>query len=242
MPWVCERRNSATKLQENKVSVLVMGSNQVGKSTMIDSFKQNKVVIEDELCDNTEDTLVEIIVELMRLEATTEATMRRFIIQTTHAYVLMYSLDDPASFRNIEKIKEEIESIKGEGMPMIIVGNKIDICKRRIGFAVKKKDELRRDGIPHIKVSFADGIHTDEVYKTLFQHKTLQKLTNVVSQINNNHIFSDFRRLSLRADALEETVQQCFGPKSNISKLNINGNTKSPGIFKRLRNLIRKDN
>jgi 50S ribosomal subunit-associated GTPase HflX len=172
----------------------------------------------------------------MEVNATTAAAIRKFAIQTAHAFVLVYSLDNQESLRYVRKVRDEIDQIKGKGMPIIVVGNKADACKRKFDIPFKQKDEFSKDGVSHIKVSFKNRLHTNDIYKILFQHQTLQKFTNIVSKINRSQIFSDLRKLSLKADALEESVSRCFA--GSVSKCNIKENIESPFILRKLKSFF----
>ena len=53
--------------------------------------------------------------------------MRRLAISTSQAFLLVYSVDDSDSFKEISQLRQLILEERGEGVPIVVVGNKSDV-------------------------------------------------------------------------------------------------------------------
>jgi GTPase SAR1 family protein len=60
--------------------------------------------------------------------------MRRLSIATTHAFLLVYAVDDPESFETLKTCFEEIRTARPDvsELPILIVGNKSDLLLRDV--------------------------------------------------------------------------------------------------------------
>ena len=47
-----------------------------------------------------------------------------------HAFILVYAIDDTESFDKVSSLREEIIRLKGDDVPIMVVGNKTDIPER----------------------------------------------------------------------------------------------------------------
>ncbi|XP_060608348.1 ras protein let-60-like [Ruditapes philippinarum] len=190
------RMRSVTGIQGNKIRVLVIGDTGVGKSMMINQFSKKRFIEDFE--DNNPSEEGAIVVELMEIDVNLVAALKRLAIKTAQAYILMHSYDNPQSFEYIRKVKQEIEEMKGVGMPVVVVGNKIDIS-RRINQHRSQHSEVINWGLPHTDISLRTGMNIGGVYRHLFSHRTLQRLVDVVAVINASSVSASIRRMSLPA-------------------------------------------
>ncbi|XP_053395910.1 ras-related protein Rap-2a-like [Mercenaria mercenaria] len=197
------RMRSATNIQGNKIRVLVLGASGVGKSTLVKLFTQKKFIEDFE--DQNSQEAGTIIVELMEVEVSLLVALKRLAIKTAQAYILMYSFADPGSFEFIINVKQEIVEMKGEGMPIVVVGNKADLSRRQVQ-EMSKKSVVSDWGLPYTDVSLHTGMNIGGVYRHLFSHPTLQKLVDVVAVIKASTISSNIRRMSLPASQLQRRV------------------------------------
>lgn len=224
------RMRSATSIQQNKIRVLVIGASRVGKTSIIQEFTQKKFIegFED---SNTEEVAT-VIVELMDVEVTLISALRRLAIKTAQAYILVYSLDEPKSFDYVTNIKQEIVEMKGEGMPIVVVGNKADTLDQRIHQLSKIAGTAADWDIPFTVMSLRSRVNTESVYRHLFSHRTLQKLVDVVAVINASAISSNIRRASLPAGALQKTLctsHIVYGTeKEELSSTHVTGDSSLP--------------
>lgn len=198
------RMRSATSIQQNKIRVLVIGAPRVGKTSIIQEFTQKKFIEGFE--DSNMEEAATVIIELMDVEVSLISSLRRLAIKTAQAYILIYSLDEPTSFDYVKSIKQEIVEMKGEGMPIVVVGNKADTLDQRVHQLSKTAGTAADWDIPFTVMSLRSRVNTESVYRHLFSHRTLQKLVDVVAVINASAISSNIRRASLPAGALQKTL------------------------------------
>lgn len=173
-------RENCHAFTEKQSTSYCVGSSNVGKTSLVEYLLEERVCEEFREVNKTHKNW-EIIVELIDIDKYTSPYMRRLAIKIAHAYILMYSVDVPDSFDTISAIKDEIIEIKGQGMPMIIVGNKADLVDRTIQRVTPASVGHTSLGIPNIEVSVYKKYNLNGVYKHLFKHPTLKKLVDVVS-------------------------------------------------------------
>lgn len=213
---------SATCLQNNKIRVLVLGSSNVGKTSLVGRLIQERFC-EEFKEKNKIPKRGTFIVELMDTEESLSPCRRNHAIKIAHAYILMYSVDDPASFGTISDMKSEITEIKGIGMPMIIVGNKADLTNRKIKRMTPSSVDNINAGIPHIEVSVYERHNLNGVYRHMFKHPTLQKLIDVVSLLHDSIMSVDDiigRRLSM-CDEPDQKVFELVRRRASCASLSL---------------------
>ena len=115
--------------------VVVMGTAGVGKTSIINQF------IKQEFTENHKETVEELhhhtlLMEGSKLDIDILDTsgsyefpaMRKLAIATGDAFVLVYSVDNTASFETVKELREEIKEHKTKGKySILVVGNKTDL-------------------------------------------------------------------------------------------------------------------
>ena len=86
------------------------------------------------------------------------SAMREQYLRQGDCFLLVYSVTDPSSFDHISYFRNRILEVKGsEGLPMILVANKVDLSQRR---RVSEEQGLRLahdlGGMPYIETSAKD--------------------------------------------------------------------------------------
>ncbi|XP_019964906.2 GTP-binding protein Rhes-like [Paralichthys olivaceus] len=122
----------------NKVRLVLLGAAGVGKSALICRFLHNRfehkymrTVEEFHVLEyNTADS------GKMRLEIldTTGSysfpAMRELCIRHSDAFALVYAVDDPGSFQEVRRLRDEILELRGgKSAPITVVGNKSDLTE-----------------------------------------------------------------------------------------------------------------
>jgi len=128
-----------------EVRVLVFGSAGVGKSALV--ILNVKGVFIDKYDPTIEDSYrkqFEVDNEQYVLEildtAGTISSMTQHYIKNTEAFIFVYSVTSRATFKEISSFKNIVTESKGIQVPMVLVGNKIDLSNDR----VIKTDEGKR--------------------------------------------------------------------------------------------------
>ncbi|KAL9984132.1 hypothetical protein ACROYT_G006395 [Oculina patagonica] len=131
-------RHSVDKLPlpRNVFNVVVLGAGGVGKTSLVTRFVKNE--FSEDYIPTVED-LYERSIHLRRgvsamLQVLDTAgsyqfpAMKRLTLQYGDAFILVYSVTDPASLDEALKLQQEIYEAKGtEDVPMVLVGNKCDL-------------------------------------------------------------------------------------------------------------------
>ena len=116
--------------------VTVMGAAGVGKTCIISQFlhahfcaKYKATVEEFHRQVFSQDNGTALILGILDTSGAYDfPAMRRLSISTSDSFVLVYSVDDSASFDEVKRLREQIiEAKEDETTPIVIVGNKSDV-------------------------------------------------------------------------------------------------------------------
>ena len=134
--------SSPTPQQKHRYRVVVMGAAGVGKTSILTQFLYQRFVDEyhatvEEMY--TEDYLIngmDVTLDFLDTAGSYEfPAMRKLSIQTADAFILVYSVDDEASYEEVANIREQILVEKNcddeDEVPIVIVGNKADCDKEK---------------------------------------------------------------------------------------------------------------
>lgn len=136
-------------LPRNIFNVVVLGAGGVGKTSLVTRFVKN------EFSDHYNPTVEDLYEKPIHLRRGVSAmlqvldtagsyqfpAMKRLTLQYGEAFILVYSVKDPASLDEALKLQQEIYEAKGtEDVPMVLVGNKCDLTsgtgKRIVSHAI----------------------------------------------------------------------------------------------------------
>ena len=119
---------------EQRYRLVVLGSGRVGKSSIIrrllkDEFVEAyKATVEDLHCREYEIDGSTIKVDILDTAGHLEfPAMRRLSISTAHAFLLVYSIDDRASFDEVQRLWQQIKEERTgySQLPCVVAGNKV---------------------------------------------------------------------------------------------------------------------
>lgn len=147
-------RGSAAKGTRHKV--VVMGAAKVGKSSLISQFlygtfspKYKRTVEEMHQGDFCVQG-VGLTLDILDTSGSFEfPAMRALSISSADAFILVYSVVDAATFEEARVIREQIIETKGGVVPIVVVGNKIDLAE--------EKREVRHREVTFILVCIQSG-------------------------------------------------------------------------------------
>jgi Ras-related protein Rap-1B len=156
--------------------IVVLGAGGVGKSALTVQFVQNMFIesydptIEDSYrksCDVDGRACMLEILDTAGVEQFT--AMRELYIKNGQGFVLVYSVTDEASLKELTELREQVLRIKGHpSVPIVLVGNKADLTETR---EVEPETGVRVANswgrTPFYETSAKYRLNVDEVFKDL---------------------------------------------------------------------------
>ncbi|XP_046681021.1 ras-related protein Rap-2a-like [Homalodisca vitripennis] len=156
--------------------VVVMGAAKVGKSSLITQFlygtfsdKYKRTVEEmhqGDFCVQGVGLTLDILDTSGAFEF---PAMRALSISSADAFILVYSVVDAASFEEARVIREQILETKGGVVPIVVVGNKIDLAdeKREVSMEMTESVVTVDWENGFVEASAKENINVTKVFKEL---------------------------------------------------------------------------
>ncbi|XP_050093179.1 ras-related protein Rap-2b-like [Anopheles aquasalis] len=175
---------SAGAVKKERHRVTMMGAARVGKSSIISQFLYEKYLsrykqtIEEmhrgeyELPDGSSLTL-----DILDTSGSYQfPAMRALSINTSGAFILVYAVDDEETWNEVERLREQIISVRGSRVPIVIVGNKADVPEeqRQIPFKVARSRALLEWGCGYAECSAKNNEGILTVFKQLLRQANIE--------------------------------------------------------------------
>ncbi|KAM4698316.1 ras-related protein Rap-2c-like [Rhinophrynus dorsalis] len=117
------------------VRLLFLGAAGVGKTALIQRFLYDQFetryrrTVEELHCLDPEPGELQLRIEILDTSGSYSfPAMRKLRIQQADAFALVFSLSDPDSFQEVERLRDEILLVKGDAeVPIVVVGNQTDL-------------------------------------------------------------------------------------------------------------------
>ena len=153
-----------------KFKVVIIGDAGVGKTSLLRRFVENKFdkdylstlganILSKEYV-TPKGNIIELLLWDLAGQNVFKHARQRFYSGSQGA-VVVYDVTRPTSFQNIENWLGELP----ENVPMILVGNKIDLPKEIVAEVAKKYAEER--GMGFLETSALSNTNVSEAFKTL---------------------------------------------------------------------------
>ena len=110
------------------------------------------------------------------------------IIRNVQGIILIYDITDKKSFESIPDWIKSIREAKGDGFPMILLGNKLDTEDKRIISKKKGKELADEYGIKFFETSNKTGVNVREA---------AMALSYEIVKIEENEIKNSFNRMKI---------------------------------------------
>ncbi|KAM9965776.1 hypothetical protein ACTFIR_005950 [Dictyostelium discoideum] len=109
------------------------------------------------------------------------SAMRDQYVRTGDCFMIVFSIDSRTSFEEVSQLKEHIERVKDrDDVPIIIVGNKVDLESRRQVSRIEADRLARSLRVPYIETSAKTRINIEEAFFTLVRHTPRNTVYKVV--------------------------------------------------------------
>lgn len=168
---ICLYESVASRMSEYKV--VVMGSGGVGKSALTIQFVQGTFT---EKYDPTiedfyrKEMMVEnepVNLEILDTAGTEQfASMRDLYIRNGQGFILVYSIINHQTFREVLALHQQIIRAKGSNrVPIVLVGNKLDLAEQMREVPANYAQSVARDwGLPFFETSAKFRVQVEEAF------------------------------------------------------------------------------
>lgn len=194
--------------------LIVLGAGGVGKSCLTVQYISSQYIDSyDPTIEDSYNKIINIDNRIVELEILDTAgieqftAMRELYIKNGDGFLLVYSVNDQNSFKELIKLREQILKIKGstENCLMVLVGNKADL------------NYMER------KVSIQDGIDLSESWGGIPFYETSALLRN-----NVDEVFIDLVRQIIRKEINEQKKQLDLKQPKNFESIYHSSNKSKP--------------
>ncbi|CAH2315217.1 ras-related Rap-2c, partial [Pelobates cultripes] len=164
--------------------VVVLGSGGVGKSALTVQFVTGTFIekydptIEDFYRKEIEVDSSPSVLEILDTAGTEQfASMRDLYIKNGQGFILVYSLVNQQSFQDIKPMRDQIVRVKRyEKVPLILVGNKVDLESEREVMATEGRSLAQEWGCPFMETSAKSKTMVDELFAEIVRQMNYASL------------------------------------------------------------------
>jgi len=162
--------------------VVVLGSGGVGKSALTVQFVSGHFMekydptIEDFYRKEIEVDNMPCVLEILDTAGTEQfASMRDLYIKNGQGFVVVYSLTNHQTFLDIKTMRDQIVKVKGsERVPILLVGNKIDLESQREVPTVEGMALAQIWGCPFVEASAKNKVNVNEVFTEIVREMNMK--------------------------------------------------------------------
>ncbi|KAF9493384.1 rap 1A [Pleurotus eryngii] len=168
--------DKVTHVGMRQFNVVLLGAGGVGKSALTVRF------VKDQFLDHYDPTIEEeyrrtitVDNELTSLEVLDTAGAEQFTslnevyIKAGRGFILVFSLTQEASLKEVENIRQQIYQIKGGGtnVPIVVVGTKLDLQSEREVQHATIQSLASRWNLPFYETSAKRNWHVNDVFEDI---------------------------------------------------------------------------
>ncbi|KAI1896110.1 hypothetical protein AGOR_G00091440 [Albula goreensis] len=168
--------------EKTTVRLVFLGAAGVGKTALIQRFLQDrfehkyKRTVEELHSIEYDIDGTKIRIEIMDTSGSYAfPAMRKLCIRNSDAFALVYSIDDPESFEEVQRLREEILELRDEKLvPITVVGNKADLENQRLVATSEIMSTVELDwNASFVEASAKSSDNVMGVFKELLQQVNL---------------------------------------------------------------------
>ncbi|OBA28618.1 ras-domain-containing protein [Hanseniaspora valbyensis NRRL Y-1626] len=216
--------------------LIVLGAGGVGKSCLTIQYISSQYIDSyDPTIEDSYNKIINIDNRIVELEILDTAgieqftAMRELYIKNGDGFILVYSINDLNSFKELLKLRDQILKIKGseENCLMVLVGNKADLNYMERKVSIQDGIDLSESwgGIPFYETSALLRNNVDEVFVDLVRQIIRKEITDQrkqVSLVNQNN--------TSNVQAPKNNSNNVYGFANNtLSSLNLQYQNASSG-------------
>ena len=174
--------------------ITILGKGVVGKTSLINRFLNIEIPKNHDPTIEEKFKITKIInYEKLNLEILDTAGEKNYQnmfnswVNKGDGFILVFAINDKESFDYIKNIKNKINEIKGENIPIILIGNKIDLKDERKIDEKDVKELIKKWNVEFIECSAKENINCDVILNLIaLKWKNYEKNKN-----NNNNNKND---------------------------------------------------
>ncbi|KAK3097657.1 hypothetical protein FSP39_011785 [Pinctada imbricata] len=131
---------SIKQCTEIKIRVAILGGSGVGKTSVVSQFLFGRFPASGSYIETIEDlykhryteSFGEVAMDILDTSGSPDySCFRDNVIKYCDAFVILYSIGDKNSYEEMRRLREQIiKEKKSDKIPIVIVGNKLDICAK----------------------------------------------------------------------------------------------------------------
>ena len=170
--------------------ITILGKGVVGKTSLINRFLNIEIPKNHDPTIEEKFKITKIInYEKLNLEILDTAGEKNYQnmfnswVNKGDGFILVFAINDKESFDYLKNIKNKINEIKGENIPIILIGNKIDLKDEREIDEKDIKELIKKWNVEFIECSAKENINCDVILNLIaLKWKNYEKNKN-----NNNN-------------------------------------------------------
>ena len=156
------------------LQITILGKGVVGKSSLTYRFMNSDIpnthdpTIEDRFKTTLSINGQEITIDILDT-AGEEDYQNMFDMWIKHgdAFFLVFAINDEESFSILEKKREKIIKMKGKNIPIVLIGNKIDLNNERTIQFKDAKNLAKKWGVDYIETSAKNNYNCKEALELI---------------------------------------------------------------------------
>ncbi|KAH7726737.1 Small GTPase superfamily [Aphelenchoides avenae] len=207
--------------EPSQFTIVLMGAPKVGKTTMVNQFlwelfvREYRPTVEEFNWVEYEGDNGELLLQLIDSSGSRDfLAMRYLYIRTGDAFMIVYSMDDPASYAEALTLMEEIRDKNERNVPILLVGNKMDTVKS-VNDIPPEHDDLevfaRKRRIETLRISAKNLDQVKQSFWILIDELRLARLAGGEFKLRKRRQSMPSRRtandLGIDAETLERLVR-----------------------------------
>uniref|UniRef100_A0A5K3EPZ4 Ras-related protein M-Ras n=3 Tax=Mesocestoides corti TaxID=53468 RepID=A0A5K3EPZ4_MESCO len=161
-----------------KFKVVVVGDGGVGKSALTIQYFQHMFLedhnptIEDSYIQNVEVDGEWCVLDVLDTAGQDEfSAMREQYMRKGHGFIIVYSVTDPQSFRQVRRFHTQILRARDrDSYPMILAANKIDLVQQRLVTEEEGRSLAQELGVQYVETSAKNPpVNVDLIFHDLIR-------------------------------------------------------------------------
>ncbi len=168
---------TSEKEYEFIIKILIIGDSTVGKTNFVYKFSEDKFIENYFASTGIElkTTSIQIDGKSIKIQLWDTAGQEKYRAMTKNLYlksqgiIILFDITNETSFINLKNWMSQIKESCGEDIPILLVGNKIDLEDNRVINKERAMEYANNENIEYIEVSSKTGENINEALTSLLQ-------------------------------------------------------------------------